>query len=153
MNLGIEDLDAEHRHLYELLEEVTVHVEDGNVSGARVLAEELLIATDENFRGEEASMVATAYPRMAEHLRSHGVGRRFLRELVAATRDGRMVHAQTMIQQYAAHHFRHLIVDDGLLAEWLKDNPSPSAWRGEGAPLGFAPRLRSQSASARGVGI
>jgi len=126
MNVGIDDLDAEHRHLYELLAEVMVHVEDGNLSGARVLAEELLIATEANFRGEEASMARTGYPRATEHLREHGIGRRFLRELVKAAREGRIGQAQELIQQYAVHHFRHLIADDGLLADWLKAN-APAA--------------------------
>ena len=127
MNVGIEDLDAEHRHLYELLHEVIIHVEDRNVSGARVLVEELLIATDENFAREEASMDQSRYPNAAAHKLDHARGRRFLRQLVQAVRELAMDHARHILMDYSAHHFRHLLADDSLLANYLKDPPAAKA--------------------------
>jgi hemerythrin-like metal-binding protein len=121
MNVGIADLDAEHRHLYELLDEVIVNVEDGNISGARVLVEELLIATDENFSREEAGMDKWRYPGAAAHKLDHARGRLFLRQLVQAVRELAMDQARQILMDYSAHHFRHLLADDSLLANYLKE--------------------------------
>lgn len=121
MDVGIQHLDAEHRHLYELLDEVAVNVEDGNISGARVLVEELLIATDDNFSREETCMEQWRYPNAAAHRLDHARGRLFLRHLVQAVRELDMAQARDILSAYSAHHFRHLLADDCLLASYLKE--------------------------------
>jgi|AGTN01.1.fsa_nt_gi hemerythrin-like metal-binding domain len=121
MNVGVPLLDAEHRHLFELLHELGNSVEQRNPSGARVLAEEYLVALEAHFRDEEAVMDRYGYPNAEGHKAEHRHCLSLLLRMETSVRAGRLDQAGEVLAEYGTCYFQDLLRDDSLLGRYLGD--------------------------------
>lgn len=119
MNTGISRLDADHRHLFEVLNELTNCVELGNLPAARVLTEQFITHMAEHYAQEEAAMDRFGYPERAAHKAEHDRSRFILLQLDQSIRSAALGEAAELLAGYSRHYFRGLLKDDSLLAEFL----------------------------------
>ncbi len=122
LNMGVSALDDEHRHMFEVLEELGASVTAANLSGLRVLLDELRTATLEHFRAEEALMARYRYPASAAHQAEHERVRATLASLESYLRDERLELFAHALAAFTAEYFHGVLVHDGLFGRFLRDH-------------------------------
>ncbi|MGE5518041.1 MAG: bacteriohemerythrin [Bacteroidota bacterium] len=119
LTLGIGGFDDDHRHLFDLLNELNASIAVGNQSGVRALFDELQLAASEHFRHEEEVMARTGYPRAVAHMAEHDRARQALSMLHGEIVRGRLNRMAECLSDYAGHYFHGVLKDDALLARFL----------------------------------
>ena len=119
LNLGLEEFDDDHHHLFDLLIELNSAVETGDASCIRTLLAELHAGTIEHLQEEEALMARIRYPALADHLASHDNMRLCLHELQCIAARGRLDRVADALAAYSTAYFRGVLRHDGLLAAYL----------------------------------
>lgn len=122
LNTGVSVLDNEHRYLFEVLEELGANVTACNLSGLRVLLDELHTSTLEHFRGEEALMVRYLYPDRGAHMAEHARARATLAQLETHLQDGRLELFTDTLAEFTASYFHGVLIHDGLFGRFLQDH-------------------------------
>ena len=124
--VGVDDIDDQHRELFNLVNRLRGAVAEGG-DGLRTVFEELERYTFKHFTDEEALMMASGYPGFVEHARSHA---RFV-EFVARERqkflDG-TVPGPGMLDFLNEWLVRHIERDDQLAADFYLDRMPPRSW-------------------------
>lgn len=120
LTLGYGGMDDDHRHMFDLMNELNASVSAGNLSGVRVLFEELHATTLRHLAEEEALMVRCDYPAAAEHADSHEQARRNLMVLQQQVADSNLSRVPELLAEYAALYFRSILKDDELLVRFLR---------------------------------
>lgn len=126
LTLGIGGFDDDHRHMFDLLNEMNASIAVGNLSGIRALFDELQRVSVEHFRHEEEIMGRIGYPRAAAHMAEHARARQALQALHGEVACGRLSRMAEILTDYAAHYFRGVLKDDALLAQFLGEQVSTS---------------------------
>jgi hemerythrin-like metal-binding protein len=105
-SVGIESLDADHKVLISLLNQLDDAIRGGEPrEGVRGVLDALMDYTDYHFGREEALMAASKYPDLDAHIRTHST----LRAQVADIRDRYLRNAETI-------HAREVLA---FLKNWL----------------------------------
>jgi hemerythrin len=130
--VGIDQVDAEHRKLFDIAAAVhdALGQSDGSaMDAARAAVEDLMAYVDTHFANEEALMEAAGYPRLAEHRELH-------RRLVTQVRDMWMrVELEQSCAPLDLSRFlhtwltRHIEVDDRSFGRFVKAGASPDSGR------------------------
>ena len=122
LSVEIEEIDADHRRLVELLGLLASAVDEGRERDyIAALLEELVVSTEAHFRHEERLMIGHAYPDRDAHAAEH-------RELIDAARamqktfmaSGRGLEERGL--DYLEHWLtEHILVADMRLGAYLAD--------------------------------
>lgn len=110
METGYSDVDAQHRALYSLVNDLNACAVLGNDPARSTAALERIVRhTITHFQDEEALMIHSAYPRVQEHIASHRAFSRSVADLIAAHRQGRGPSVQelaTLMDDWLETHIR-----------------------------------------------
>ncbi|MBT3040939.1 MAG: bacteriohemerythrin [Candidatus Thiodiazotropha endolucinida] len=92
--LGIDEIDQQHLHLVELINQVadsvmTQNSESSNDGGAMRLVLQLQEETRQHFRDEEAFMRNHEYPQVSSHHREHALLQAELSDLIREIEEGK----------------------------------------------------------------
>ncbi|MCG8046994.1 MAG: bacteriohemerythrin [Candidatus Thiodiazotropha endolucinida] len=92
--LGIDEIDQQHLHLVELINQVadsvmTQYSESNNDGGAMRLVLQLQEETRQHFRDEEAFMRNHEYPQVSSHHREHALLQAELSDLIREIEEGK----------------------------------------------------------------
>ncbi|MBT3013449.1 MAG: bacteriohemerythrin [Candidatus Thiodiazotropha sp. (ex Lucina aurantia)] len=92
--LGIDEIDQQHLHLVELINQVadsvmTQNSESNNDGGAMRLVLQLQEETRQHFRDEEAFMRNHEYPQVSSHHREHALLQAELSDLIREIEEGK----------------------------------------------------------------
>lgn len=121
LTLGIGGFDDDHRHMFDLLSELNASVTTGNLSGVRVLFDELHATTLAHFRHEEDLMARTCYPRAVAHMAEHDLARLGLMALNGQIASGRLDQMPELLAEFAGRYFTGVLKDDGLFVRFLRE--------------------------------
>jgi hemerythrin len=124
--LGIAEIDQQHLHLAELLNQVadSVKTEDSESSDDAEAMRSVLRLQEEtrqHFRDEEAFMRANEYPYVTRHHREHALLQAELRDLIREIEEGKRrldIDTLTSLKYWLIDH---VIVSDMAIARYLKD--------------------------------
>ncbi len=120
-NLGIESIDAQHKHLVEIVNKFDEAMRKGK--GSRVMNEilnDLVGYTQEHFADEEKYMGEAGYPGLVKHQAQH---RQLLQKVerfqFEFNQEGRRVTAN--VQEFLKYWLTsHILKDDKAYAEAMK---------------------------------
>jgi hemerythrin-like metal-binding protein len=115
--IGDETIDAEHQHLFELINKLLLAEELGTF---KLIVMQLYKHTREHFESEEALMRKLKFPDCAAHTENHNQMLKRLNELSAVIGKGVVDKSaiQALMTDWA---LRHVPQDDGLLADYVKN--------------------------------
>lgn len=120
-SLGIEEIDAQHRGLFDLLDRLHEIIgRNGAVEEMKPVVMDLVRYADEHFKAEERVMIETGYPDLLAHREEH---LKFMREVSAAVGD--LVNRRISLSLKLSKFLRiwisdHILKVDGRLAPFLK---------------------------------
>lgn len=114
-SVGVALIDADHKHLIEIVNRLHAALAAGD-SGAARLCDELIEHTVVHFAHEEQWFDALAYPRAAQHRRMHEK----LKERILAYRDGLERDAALVnFEQFTDWLTHHIAGEDHTYGAWL----------------------------------
>jgi hemerythrin len=124
--LGIAEIDQQHLHLVELLNQVAdlVKTDDSESSDDAEAMRSVLQLQEEtrqHFRDEEAFMRTHEYPYVTRHHREHALLQAELRDLIREIEEGKRrldIQTLTSLKYWLIDH---VIVSDMAIARYLKD--------------------------------
>ena len=71
-SVGIDAIDAEHRHLFDLINRFHDNFQQGySLTELRRVLSQLVAYSEEHFHREQAAMALLEYPHLSEHARIH----------------------------------------------------------------------------------
>jgi len=71
-SVGIDTIDAEHRHLFDLINRFHDNFQQGySLAELRRVLSQLVAYSEQHFQREQAAMALLEYPQLAEHTRIH----------------------------------------------------------------------------------
>ncbi|MFT3736692.1 MAG: bacteriohemerythrin [Rhodocyclaceae bacterium] len=118
LSVGNEDIDGDHRRLFELLEMLHIDMRSGLVNQeTQAIVDALIHYADTHFCREEVFMRSIDYPELGEHQAAHA---RFISELEALqSRIARGARTPVLdIDHFLTNWLRHhvLVMDKALAA-------------------------------------
>lgn len=119
-SVGVEDIDAQHKTLFALIEKLrdAIHAKRGSAACVEIL-DELVTYTQEHFTLEEAFMRGCGFPDHAAHEERH-------RELIATVSNMRQKIAGGAAISFELLHFlrtwltKHILTEDKAYALFLE---------------------------------
>lgn len=121
METGYSDVDAQHRALYSLVNDLNAWSVLGNDRAHATAALERIVRhTAAHFQDEEALMIHSAYPRTQEHMASHRAFSHNVTEMIAAHHEGRgpsVRELATFMEEWLETHIR---CEDQLLVQHVR---------------------------------
>lgn len=118
----VPELDAEHRNLFRLADELHVAVTAGVPAGrARMILDELVADTEEHFQHEEQLMRAAAYSSYEWHKQQHDTLRKRARDLTARFEAGEYQCGEMLLEYLAVWLQEHTAVADRMLGASLRN--------------------------------
>jgi len=121
LSLGVEKIDAQHKHLFDLVDILQEGIEDGyDHERMREIVLDLVRYTEEHFSAEEKLMEEFSYPEYEEHKDEH---MHFVREVNKAVND--FAHKRISLSLRLSKFLRMWITDhiqkvDTRLVPFLK---------------------------------
>jgi hemerythrin len=118
LNMGMEQLDAEHRHLFDLVEQL-------RPDNAQELLEELVDHVVTHFANEHALMEYSRYPGLQQHLALHdGLAHEMIEFLAAGSGwpEERVQALRKLLNRWLVGHIQ---TEDSRFGMWLSDNAQP----------------------------
>lgn len=110
--LGHEDIDAQHRKLFELVNHFDDVIELEMPEELGRIVDDLVAFTLVHFRCEEELMKRIGFPRSSDHGQMHEVLIRQLRELRAAMKVGGHAGAKSIVRFLADWLTNHIVRED-----------------------------------------
>jgi hemerythrin-like metal-binding protein len=119
-SVGIDTIDAQHRHIFEQLLAIENAVEKRDPWHiVRYLLEQLSAALQQHFALEEALLEIIAYPQMQEHRASHGRLRESMAALEISIRDHRS--PADLVKFFEQWFVGHVLTSDRLYAAYARE--------------------------------
>ena len=120
-SIFVSELDAEHRNLYQLAEEVRAAVAAGALpADFTPTVRALLAAAEEHFLHEERMMQRAHYPLLKWHKRQHDTVRARASEFLTRIEAGEAEAATSMLDFLADWLHDHMAVTDRMMAAALR---------------------------------
>jgi hemerythrin len=118
----VPELDAEHRNLFRLADELHVAIEAGApAERVRTLLDALLAETEEHFQHEEQLMRAAAYSSYEWHKQQHDTLRKRARNFAAQFQAGDQESAGLLLEFLWVWLKEHTAVADRMLGASLRN--------------------------------
>lgn len=120
LSVGNEEIDEDHRKLFDLIEELRVDMQQGRANkSSREIVDALTEYSEKHFSREEAFMLKIGYPQYAAHKADHD---RFVSELYSL--QSRLDRGALTLTQFVDQLLndwlrRHVLVMDKALAAYL----------------------------------
>lgn len=132
-------VDEDHRNLFRLLDRLATHRRESDLEELNPLLGQVLDYTFEHFAREEASMLASDYPKVQLHIEQHLVIRKALIESLRRVAKGEVTLA-VFIEHLKDSFMYHFETDDMTFVTWQRHHQAlahkPEARHLEGsAPL------------------
>ena len=122
LELGIEEIDDQHREIFKHFAKLSSACQDGQGEGA---LEEVLKFLDSyvahHLSSEEALMEQHNYPKLSEHYEQHALFREEIEELRNRSRDGEHGHelSMTIYRQLVRWLIHHIPSFDREMVEYI----------------------------------
>jgi hemerythrin len=124
--LGLEEVDAQHRTMAELLNRLQTAASGADPGPALGILDELYLHTRDHFGFEEALMAGSAYPGAVEHRREHLMLMAELKSFIAGVRRGGELLDAAALAGLKKWLVGHIIANDRALVEYLRQaRPEP----------------------------
>lgn len=130
--VGIEQIDREHRRLFEIagkVHDALVVGTDDAISAARAAVEELLDYTSTHFANEEALMEAAGYPELDAHKKLHRHLLSHARDMSIRAEGGDHYVPVDLSQFLYGWLVDHIQANDKKFGEFQRQEGSPVAAR------------------------
>ena len=111
---GIEDIDTQHKHLFDVINQLAGCFKDGQAeTGARESLAFLNHYVEEHFYTEEEFMRVVGYPALASHQAEHSVLLTKVQNLILKMDEGFLISADvaTFVAEWLAHHINEVDMD------------------------------------------
>ena len=117
------ELDAEHRVMFRLLQELRHAVVEGEAaSHLELKAQHLAAEANGHFRHEERLMREARYPQVEWHKRQHATARAQLATLALAIRSGKQASIFQSLEATAKEIRDHISVADRMAGAYLRNH-------------------------------
>ena len=118
----IPEIDAEHKNIFRLAEELRQAVATGAPAGqAQAILRELIARTEDHFAHEERLMRATNYPASAWHKRQHDTVRKTVKEFVPRIEGGERQAAPLLLEFLSDWLQGHTRLADCMMASHVRN--------------------------------
>jgi hemerythrin-like metal-binding protein len=123
MNLGVAEIDAAHRHLFQLLDTVAVAVDARMMEAAQISVSEFLEAALQHLASEEGMFDRVVeFHDSSRHINTHNEARRTFKRLHSAICDNAdLSEARTILDGLIPDMIIRLHQEDTALASALKN--------------------------------
>ncbi|WP_207061097.1 bacteriohemerythrin [Motiliproteus sp. SC1-56] len=119
--IGNEEIDSQHRRLFELLDELYQAVCQGNASQSVMpVLEELVAYTREHFYAEESLMREVNYPGLAQHQQEHEALLAAVQRKIAALERGDKVLSIELLEFVHQWLSGHILNSDRAVASFCR---------------------------------
>ena len=120
-SLGFEEVDAQHRYLFQLAEDIL----DASREEAKDILLKLYTYTEVHFHKEEKLMATHDYPELGVHARMHS---ELIHDMNETCRCGVIsdVHLGSLVALMMKWVKQHIMVEDQKFAQYLKRINPPS---------------------------
>jgi hemerythrin len=121
--IGNREVDAEHKHLFEIAHKALVVVEPSKRKAKiKEMVQELYMYTKTHFSNEEAFMRSIGYPYLKEHVKIHKHVIGLMNEFILKLPQMSMVEFEKelafFVQTLIVHH---IVTEDKKITTWLKE--------------------------------
>ena len=117
----ISEIDAEHRMLFRLVDELQTALESRSRHGRSELLQALLTHAQAHFAHEERLMRASRYDAFAWHKHQHDGARRHVKRLVKRIEEGDREAGAELLEYLAGWLNSHVTVTDRMMAAYLRN--------------------------------
>ena len=118
VEIGIPDVDDEHRFQFRLLKNMQAAVDASNRENAVALLQQLYSYSEAHFGAEQVFMRLHSYPACKTHEREHGdLLFELQRMIVAAKNGGDLSDFPEMIRKWLVSHINS---SDAAFGKWVK---------------------------------
>lgn len=119
-SVGIPAMDAQHRELVSLLNQIQNAILSGHSDGVTwELLDRLALYTVRHFKAEEALMSAVDYPEVVSHCQAHRKLTERVEQFIATREAGSSVHNFEMAEFLSDWLNHHILGSDKLYGEWI----------------------------------
>lgn len=124
--IGDEEIDAQHRQLFVLLDRLYASVcSQDQAQAVERVAEELVAATREHFLHEEAFMRRVQYPRLEAHQAEHQRLLADVNQRLEALRQGERIVSVELLEFMNDWLSHHIAASDRALGEYSQQRNLP----------------------------
>ncbi len=118
----VPELDAEHRNIFRVAEELRVAVSAGGVTErVQTLLSELIAGAEEHFRHEEQLMRASEYPSLGWHKQQHETVRKRIRTFAGRIQAGDADALAGLLDFLAIWLKEHTALSDRMMSAYLRN--------------------------------
>ncbi|NPB07057.1 MAG: hemerythrin family protein [Aquificae bacterium] len=122
LELGIPEIDEQHRRLVEMLNEFYRELEEGHKhEAARRFFEELEQYVNEHFTYEEAFMRKIGFPELERHRKTHELFKKLVKEELKRYESGDEKALREAVALALSWLYTHITRTDRKYAEYLKE--------------------------------
>ena len=129
----IPEIDAEHRNIFRLADELRQAVVDGAPADqAQAILRELIARAEDHFAHEERLMRATNYPASASHKKRHDTVRKRVKEFAPRIEEGEGQVALLLLEFLSDWLRNHIRLADCMMAAHVRNYERAHAGAGNG---------------------